>query len=55
MISPKLKYKNDSEYNQLLEYLEDLLSQGKFTLSELREACVIACHNYERKKNDNNT
>ncbi len=29
--------------------LEDLINRAKFTPSELREACVLACINYEMR------
>jgi hypothetical protein len=49
MKSPKEKYMNDPEYYRLVNTLEQLIEQARFTPSELREACVLASINYEMK------
>ena len=49
MKTPKEKYMNDPEYNRLVNMLENLIAQAQFTPSELREACVLACINYEMR------
>jgi len=49
MKSPKDKYMNDPEYHHLVNTLEKLIEQARFTPSELREACVLASINYEMK------
>lgn len=49
MKSPKDKYMNDPEYHHLVDMLEQLIHQARFTPSELREACVLASINYEMK------
>lgn len=46
-MSPKEKYMNDPEYNHLVQTLEQLIHQARFTPSELREACILASINYE--------
>lgn len=40
---------NDPEYNNLVNMLESLIERAHFTPSELREACVLACINYEMR------
>ena len=47
--SPREKYMNDPEYNYLVNSLEQLIEQAKFTPSELREACILASNNYEMR------
>jgi len=49
MKSPKEKYMNDPEYHHLVNTLEQLIEQAKFTPSELREACILASINYEMR------
>jgi len=49
MKTPKEKYMNDPEYNHLVNTLEQLIKQARFTPSELREACILACINYEMR------
>ncbi len=46
MKTPKDKYINDPRYKYLVDALEQLISQARFTPSELREACILACINY---------
>ena len=43
------KYLNDPEYNHLVQMLESLIEQARFTPSELREACILASINYEMR------
>lgn len=47
--SPREKYMNDPEYNRLVCVLESMIERAQFTPSELREACVLACINYEMR------
>ena len=47
--SPEEKYMNDPEYNHLVNTLEQLIEQARFTPSELREACILASINYEMR------
>lgn len=47
MKTPKEKYLNDSEYRHLVDMMESLIEQARFTPSELREASILACINYE--------
>lgn len=49
MKTPKDKYMNDPEYHHLVQTFEHLIEQARFTPSELREACVLACINYEMR------
>lgn len=49
MKTPREKYMNDPEYNNLVDTLESLIESARFTPSELREACVLASINYEMR------
>jgi hypothetical protein len=49
MKTPREKYMNDPEYNHLVQTLEQMIEQARFTPSELREAVVLACINYEMR------
>lgn len=49
MQTPREKYRNDAEYNQLVTLLEGFIEQARFTPSELREACMLASINYEMR------
>jgi len=49
MKTPKEKYMNDPEYHQLVDMLEQFIERARFTPSELREAAVLACINYEMR------
>lgn len=49
MKTPKEKYMNDPEYHHLVNTLERMIEQARFTPSELREACMLACINYEMR------
>lgn len=49
MKTPKDKYMNDPEYHHLVITLEQMIEQARFTPSELREACMLACINYEMR------
>lgn len=49
MKTPREKYMNDPEYHQLVDMLEHFVEQSRFTPSELREAAVLACINYEMR------
>ena len=40
---------NDPEYHHLVCMLESFIEQARFTPSELREAAVLACINYEMR------
>jgi hypothetical protein len=50
MNTPQEKYHNDPQYRQLVDFLEDLITQAKFTPSEIREICMVACVHYEIKQ-----
>lgn len=49
MKSPREKYMNDPEYHQLVNMLESFIERAQFTPSELREASVLVCINYEMR------
>lgn len=49
MKTPREKYMNDPEYRHLVYMLESFIERAQFTPSELREACVLACINYEMR------
>jgi hypothetical protein len=49
MKSLKEKYMNDPSYHHLVNRLEDLIHEARFTPSELREACILASINYEMR------
>lgn len=50
MKTPAEKYMNDPEYNALVKMLEQFIERARFTPSEMREACVLACINYEMRR-----
>ena len=50
MKTPEEKYTNDPEYRRLVDSLEQLVEMGRFTPSELREACVYAAIRYEMRR-----
>lgn len=49
MKSPREKYMNDPEYHRLVDMLGQFIEAARFSPSELREACVLACINYEMR------
>lgn len=49
MKTPREKYMNDHEYNRLVDMLESMIEHARFTPSEMREAVVLACINYEMR------
>jgi hypothetical protein len=49
MKTPEEKYINDPEYNYIVKTLEQMIEQARFTPSELREAVILACINYEMR------
>jgi len=49
MKTPREKYMNDPEYHALVNMLESFIERAQFTPSELREASVLACINYEMR------
>jgi hypothetical protein len=49
MKTPSEKYLNDPEFRQLVCMLESFVERAQFTPSELREAAVLACINYEMR------
>jgi hypothetical protein len=49
MKTPEEKYRNDPEYHSLVQLLESFIERAAFTPSELREASILACINYEMR------
>lgn len=49
MRSPREKYMNDPDYHRLVDMLEQFVESAQFSPSELREASVLACINYEMR------
>lgn len=49
MRTPKDKYMNDPEYHHFVTMIEGLIEQARFTPSEIREMCMLACINYEMR------
>lgn len=49
MKTPKEKYLNDPEYYHFVDIIEKLIEQARFTPSEIREMCMLACINYEMR------
>ena len=49
MKTPKDKYMNDPEYRYFVKMIEQMIEQARFTPSELREMCMLACINYEMR------
>ena len=47
MKTPTEKYANDPSYRHLVDMLTALIDQAKYTPSEIREACMLACIRYE--------
>jgi hypothetical protein len=50
MKTPKEKYLNDPEYRALVDMMENFIERAQFTPSEMREAAVFACVNYEMRR-----
>ena len=48
MKTPDEKYANDPSYRQLVDMLTALIDQAKYTPSEIREACMLACILHEQ-------
>lgn len=49
MKTPRDKMMNDPQYAELVHVLESFIERAQFTPSELREAAVLACINYEMR------
>ena len=49
MKTPKDKYMNDPEYHHFVNMIEQMIEQARFTQSEIREMCMLACINYEMR------
>jgi len=50
MKTPEEKYLNDLEYRHLVNTVEALIHEAKFTPSEIREACMLGCIHYEQHR-----
>lgn len=49
MKTPREKYLNDPQYHSLVQMLEGFIEEARFTPSEIREAAILACINYEMR------
>lgn len=49
MKTPREKYNNDPAYHQLVTMLENFIDMAQFSPSEIREAAMMACINYEMR------
>jgi len=47
MITKEEKYRNDVEFRSLVDILESYVHSAKYTPSEIREACILACIHHE--------
>ena len=48
--SVRERYESDAHYRQLTDSIESMLHQAHFTPSEVREAAMQACINYEMRR-----
>jgi len=48
--TPEQKYNNDVSYRRLVETIESLIHEARFTPSEVRECATLACIHYEQRK-----
>lgn len=46
-MTPAQRFEQDPEFHYLVETLEKLIHEARFTPSELREACLLAAIRYE--------
>ncbi len=52
MKTPQQKYENDPHYHALVDMLQSMIHEARFTPSELREACIYAATRYEMFRTD---
>ena len=50
MKTPNEKYRGDSDYRRLVDSIESFIHEARFTPSEIREACMLACIRYEMRR-----
>jgi len=50
MKAPEEKYLTDPEYHKFVNAIELLIRKARFTPSEIREMCMLACIHYEEHK-----
>ena len=46
-LSPEARYVRDPEFAALVNSLLKMIEEGKYTPTELREACILAATQYE--------
>lgn len=49
MKTPKEKYYSDPHYHQLVDVMVGMITQAKYTPSEMREAAILASIIYEER------
>ena len=50
--TPNYRYTHDPEFKQLTDLLESFIRRCDFTPSEVRQAAMLACINYEMMRTD---
>ena len=50
MKTPNEKYRGDIDYARLVDSIESFIHEARFTPSEIREACMLACIRYEMRR-----
>jgi len=50
MLIPEERYLRDTAFRTIVDMLEHLIREAKYTPTELREACILAAIHYEMTK-----